>query len=519
MPSIYTILGRRFAPERFNPSRRDALKATLAASAGLLLSGPAFAFTRGSAGKRVVVVGAGFSGLACAYELLSAGYDVTIVEARPRVGGRALSFSDMIPGKNIEGGGELIGSNHPTWVAYAAKFGLDFLDVSEYKDIPSPLILGGKRIDDEKAEAIFKAMDDGFGKMNADAAAVLEDEPWKTPNASALDKKSTAEWIKSLEIDDMGKLGVAATLTANNGVAPADQSYLGNLSQVKGGGLEKYWTDSEVYRCKGGNDLLAKTLAKEIGKDKIVLDLPVKSIESKGGNMVVTCSDGRTLECDDVVLTVPPTVWKKIQFSPGLPGNLAPQMGVNVKFLSVVKKRFWEEKKISPDLLSDGDISMTWEGTDAQSPEGPAGLTAFSGGPAASACRARDKDTRDKSYKDQLDAVYTGFKDNYISHRFMDWPGDPWTMAGYSFPAPIRSPQTARCSARASATSTSPANTPATSSWATWKAASTPEPPSPAASPPATTSSSSPCQCPSPSQNPRKTPSPRTRKNLAPAPR
>ena len=80
---------------------------------------------------RVVVIGAGFSGLAAAYELSSAGYDVTVVEARNRVGGRVVSFSDMVPGKNVEGGGELIGSNHPTWVAYAKQFKLEFLDVTE----------------------------------------------------------------------------------------------------------------------------------------------------------------------------------------------------------------------------------------------------------------------------------------------------------------------------------------------------------------------------------------------------
>ena len=31
-------------------------------------------------------------------------------------------FSDLVPGKNVEGGGELIGSNHPAWVAYAKQF-------------------------------------------------------------------------------------------------------------------------------------------------------------------------------------------------------------------------------------------------------------------------------------------------------------------------------------------------------------------------------------------------------------
>jgi hypothetical protein len=42
---------------------------------------------------------------------------------------------------------------------------------------------------------------------------------------------------------------------------PEWQSYLGNLAMVKGGGLEKYWTESEVYRCKGGNQQLATRLA------------------------------------------------------------------------------------------------------------------------------------------------------------------------------------------------------------------------------------------------------------------
>lgn len=37
--------------------------------------------------RRVLVVGAGFSGLACAYELDSAGYDVTVFDSRNRVGG------------------------------------------------------------------------------------------------------------------------------------------------------------------------------------------------------------------------------------------------------------------------------------------------------------------------------------------------------------------------------------------------------------------------------------------------
>jgi monoamine oxidase len=433
--SLYARLGRRFAPDRFNTSRRDALKAALATAAGLMLSGPPFACLPRT-GKRVVIIGAGFSGLACALEVLAAGYDVTILEARGRISGRVLSLPDMIPGKNVEAGAELIGSNHPLWMAYAKRFDLGFLDVSNDESLAAPLVLNGQRLEAAKAKELFEAMDKACNLMNADAASVVEDQPWTTPNAAALDKRTTADWIQHLDVDPLCRLAVAAELTANNGVATIQQSYLGNLAQVKGGGLEKYWTDSEVYRCKGGNDQLAKHLAKAVGPDRIKLNTPVKSIELKPDRIAITTADGRTLECDDAVLTVPPSAWHKIALEPKLPGALAPQMGTNIKYISVVKKPFWLDGKADPYSLGDGDISMTWEATDAQNPQGPRALTAYSGGPGAAACLAREKDARDSAFHAQLESLYKGFKDNFVSARFIDWPNDPWTKAGYSFPAP-----------------------------------------------------------------------------------
>src|SRR5687768_11551695 len=132
MRSFFARLAQRYRPVS-RQERRQFLKATLAASAGLLLSNE-FGLAQAGRGKHVVVVGGGFAGLACAHELKSAGYAVTVVEARNRVGGRVLSFKDLVQGKNVEGGAELIGSNHPTWVAYQEKFGLEFIDVTEEED-------------------------------------------------------------------------------------------------------------------------------------------------------------------------------------------------------------------------------------------------------------------------------------------------------------------------------------------------------------------------------------------------
>lgn len=438
--SLIGRLARRYGPVQTSEERRDFLRASMVAGAALMLSGPGalggVGAMNGRAGKRIVVVGAGFAGLAAAYELAAAGYDVTVIEARNRLGGRVLSFGDFVPGKNVEGGGELIGSNHPAWVAYAEKFGLEFLDVNE-SEHEAPIILGGQRLTADESNALWEEMDAALQVMNADAESIDAVEPWKSPGAEALDRLSLHEWISRQEVPAICKMAMAAGLTADNGVATRQQSYLGLLAAVKAGGLDKYWSDSEVYRCKGGNQQLASKLAEGLGQGRIVTGVAVRSIAQRGGELSVTCGDGRTLTCDDVVLAVPPPVWKKIDMQPALPGALTPQMGCNVKYLSRVKTRFWDSIPLAPDMMTDDEVSMTWEGTDGQTEGGAeACLNCFSGGPGAEKIRMREAADRTRKYAETLESIFPGYGQNVDGTRFMDWPGEQWTGAGYSFPAP-----------------------------------------------------------------------------------
>jgi len=444
--SLFTRLHARFGPKTTAVSRREMLAVTLASSAGLLLSNSlvqakAPRFRRLSSAKSVIVVGGGFSGLACAHELRAAGYDVTIVEARDRVGGRVLSFNntcskEFVPGRNVEGGGELIGSNHPTWVNYAKKFNLDFLDVLEEEGVEYPFIINGKHLSAEEANKLYEEMDAANAMMNEDAGKINEDEPWKSDGADAFDKKSMQEWIDGLKIEDLTRKAISIENSSNNGVECAKGSYLGMLTCVKGGGVEKYWTDSEVYRCKGGNQQLALKLAEAIGKDRIVMGLAVKEIDVKADKVVVKCSDGRTIEADDVVLASPPPTWKKITFAQPLPAALNPQMGINVKYLNHLKTKFWVDKKMAPWGFTDGNIVMTWDGTDGQEGVENAALNCFSGAKAASALLAMSKDERNTYVKTELEKLMPGFAENFVQGRFMDWPNEQYTGAGYSFPAP-----------------------------------------------------------------------------------
>src|SRR5690242_20420721 len=71
---------------------------------------------------RVVVVGAGFAGMAAAAELLAAGCDVTVLEARDRVGGRV--WSVRFGGAGVERGAEFVLDGYDVMRQYADMLGL-----------------------------------------------------------------------------------------------------------------------------------------------------------------------------------------------------------------------------------------------------------------------------------------------------------------------------------------------------------------------------------------------------------
>jgi squalene synthase HpnD len=70
---------------------------------------------RPPAPKKVVVLGAGYAGLACAAELVLRGHEVTLLESRALLGGRAHSFTDPKTGLTLDNGQHiLMGCYHQT---------------------------------------------------------------------------------------------------------------------------------------------------------------------------------------------------------------------------------------------------------------------------------------------------------------------------------------------------------------------------------------------------------------------
>jgi monoamine oxidase len=391
--------------------------------------------------RKIAVIGAGLSGLCAAYELHGLGYDVTVYEARDRVGGRVESLSDFAAGKTVEGGGELIGSNHSLWNSYRMKFALKFSDVKEYKN--SPYRMNGHTLSYEESSKLMDELDKEL-KSLSDLAETIVDafEPWSNPDASRLDNMTITDWLAPRKCTKRCKEAIELLLGADNGIPANEQSLLGVLAMIKGGGLDRYWTDSELYRCEGGNKRLAEAfeMALNTPSRRVICKCPIGFIRSSGSRISIGSERDRELGVfDDVVLSVPPSVWNKIDIRafPGLASKLsgAPKMGRNVKALMRLKSRFWQSYVSSPTLSQDGPVDLTWETTEAEKNEEYV-MVAFSGAADADTCIGWPVEERERKYIEALSAAYPRIDEAMDAFMFKDWPQDDWSMASYYFPRP-----------------------------------------------------------------------------------
>jgi monoamine oxidase len=387
---------------------------------------------RPARGLRVVVVGAGFSGLACADTLVQNGATVTVLDSTSRPGGRVLTDRSFIEGRNIELGAEFIGTNHPTWLNYAQRFEIPLLEAEEFEG-DTVVQVGGKLIKGEAADKLYEEIDAFVAEEIALARDIDPIRPWTSPRAAELDMESYADFVERSNLSADAKKLLITVATADNGVEAREQSLLAYLAMVAGGGYEKYYTDSEIYRADGGNDRLARAMADHLGR-RVRFGTPVKSVRRNADGVTVRTAGGETFGADAVVLTVPPSVWDQIEFTPALDSSLRPQMGRNTKLILALDEPVWE-KSASPELVSDALVNLTWvPGERGES--GPYPFTLFSGG--SQAQRMCDLPLQERLYRaaDSIEPVYPGVSNGIQKHRFVGWPIMSNVRASYSFPAP-----------------------------------------------------------------------------------
>jgi monoamine oxidase len=260
--------------------------------------------------------------------------------------------------------------------------------------------------------------------------------PYTSAKAKELDGRSYRGFIEKLSISPQAKELMLLEEEIDQGVPTEKMSLLCYLALVNGHGGKDYYEITETHRLGGGNDGLATAMANAL-REHVVYKSVAVAIERRQDGATVKTNDGKSYDADAVVLAIPPSVWNTVQMTPKLDPALRPQMGSNVKLLTVIDKPVWEDAKLHPELVSDGIVNLTWISADGKGGADPIGFTFFSGGQYSEKLRAiTPPNERVKQAVAAVSIAYPGLSDHIKKDRFMDWPAHPRAKASYSFPAP-----------------------------------------------------------------------------------
>ncbi len=318
-------------------------------------------------GKRAIVLGAGLSGLAAAYELGKLGYDYQVLEARDRVGGvswtvrRGDNHAEMGPNAERQACGfdEGLYFNAGPW--RIPHFHTAVLDYCKELDVPLEIFIN----EAEASYLYYDGEDAGplantrvrLREVRADLLGYTAELLAKAVRQDDLDLPLTAEdrdRLMSFLVTEgyLDRTDLAYKGSAARG--PGDPYGFGALLQSPFGGQVRSVTggtgQAPMFQPIGGMDQLPRAFQRALG-DRIHLNTAVQSVRQAPDEVVVTYTDTKTgrgaqATADFVVACVPLTVLSALDV------DLSPEMAEAVKATGYsasakigmqMRRRFWEE--------------------------------------------------------------------------------------------------------------------------------------------------------------------------------
>lgn len=283
---------------------------------------------------KVIVAGAGLSGLCAAYELGKDGHEVTVLESRDRVGGAAFS-----PG-GVDLGGQLISAGG-LWCRYAEEFGIP---LHELKDAPYEYQFNGRRLNQAEADEVSEQIELVNGRLLqlARQADINVSQPWLTPEAAALDSRPLSDLLQELFAEfQVGRVAreIFLNFTCGDFGRPAEEvSALAMYCQIAGGNYEKFFTECEAYVAVGGAQQLAQAFAERLPPGSIRFGVKVKSVDHTSKAVRVTLDNGEVVFGRKLIVALPPSILKSIDFVPEIPGTKLLGMGHSFRMVHTVRE-------------------------------------------------------------------------------------------------------------------------------------------------------------------------------------
>jgi monoamine oxidase len=392
-------------------------------------------------GATVLVAGAGLAGLAAARDLSALGAQVTVVDARDRVGGRVWTIRDGFgEGQHAEAGGDMIdeAQNEIRDLCKAVGlkltrilrggFGYVRTDASGHPRIASRDALRGW---DRLATSLGGAI----------RPYRLAEQRWDTPIATALARRSVAQWLDEVQADE----DLRATAKGLRGFFLADPEALSLIALVDQFTADNGPAPWNMYRIEGGNDRLAAALATELG-DRVRLNTELVAVSHRGQSVRATLKHRRTtspIACDYLVLALPATTLRRVPITPALPAQQHDaiarlQYGSATKTLVQFSQRFWRMPGQPKAFGSALPFGAVWDGNEEQRGR-PGILALLAGGGASAASQEILEREGAQGFADALDWLGSKRATLLVSRQIV-WENDPLARGGYAYFDPAFDP-------------------------------------------------------------------------------
>jgi len=328
-----------------------------------------------SEGTRVLILGAGLSGMTAAYELGLRGYDCQILEARPFAGGRCQSSRagfttteadgqtrtcDFDEGQYFNHGPWRLPSYHHAVFHYVRKFGVPMeimvqendLGYLQFDDADGPL--GGRRVRKREIKADMRGYTAGLLAKLTDQGA-LDEELTNQDRERLVDYLIRQGFLDARNFSYKGtrhrglaEFDAMGATTASEALAFKDilQSGLGNTFQ----GVSTIDHPATMYQAVGGMDQIARGFERNLG-DVITYNAEVQELRQDDDGVSVPYRDTgtgevRVAKADYCITTIPLGILSR------LPADLsdrckeavaAPGKMTVGKLALQMNRRFWEE--------------------------------------------------------------------------------------------------------------------------------------------------------------------------------
>lgn len=291
---------------------------------------------------RIGVVGGGIAGLRSAMLLERAGHQVTVFEARDRVGGRLLTVER---GDGwYEGGGEWIDADHQRVLALMREFGIAPEKSSQW---PGLVVCNGE----------FALEDSVWPDAAHDSDAVhleavrLIGEVKSGKNLGT--DGNLGDFLDRVCQSERGRWWAEATSRSDEG---DDTGRIGFRGWLRG--YEHYLNrsagDMSLYRIGGGGGRLCALMAQRLADVRTGWE--VSGIDPK--TATVDFYDHQPEIFDRVVVALP-SLWA--EFRVGMVEFTGAQMGRAIKVVLEFDRPWWKEKGWSGRMICDLPVQQTWD--------------------------------------------------------------------------------------------------------------------------------------------------------------